>query len=73
MVSDDKKKVLALFSEGRELYKKQEFSKAKIKFSQALKIDGEDGPSQIYFKRCAHYIKNPPPSSWDGVFVMTSK
>ena len=73
MVSVDKKKVLALFAEGRELYKQQEFSKAKVKFGQALKIDGEDGPSQIYYKRCDHYMKNPPPSGWDGVFVMTSK
>lgn len=73
MVSEEKKKVLALFAQGRELYKAQDFAQAKSKFAQALKIDPEDGPSQVYYKRCDHYIKNPPPPGWDGVFVMTTK
>jgi hypothetical protein len=73
MVSDEKKMVLALFAEGRELYKKQDFPRAKRKFAEALKIDSSDGPSQVYFMRCDHYIKNPPPSGWDGVFVMNTK
>jgi hypothetical protein len=73
VVSDEKKKVLALFAQGREFYKKQNFSQAKQQFAQALKIDAEDGPSQIYYLRCDHYMKNPPPPGWDGVFVMTSK
>ncbi len=73
MVSEEKKRVLALFSEGRELYKKQEFAKAKMKFAEALKLDSEDGPSQVYYMRCDHYMKNPPPPGWDGVFVMHTK
>jgi len=73
MVSEEKKKVLALFAEGRELYKERRFGDARDKFAMALKIDKSDGPSQIYYSRCKLYMDNPPSEDWDGVFVMTSK
>ncbi len=73
MVSDDKKKVLDLFAQGRKKYKLPDFVGAKKLFAEALKIDPEDGPSQVYYARCKHYIDNPPSDDWDGVFVMTSK
>lgn len=73
MISEGKKQVLELFNEGRNLYKLMNFAEARKKFAAALKIDKEDGPSRVYYARCKHYIDNPPPEDWDGVFVMTSK
>lgn len=73
MISEKKRKVLELFEEGRKYYKLMDFSKAKVLFMEALKIDPEDGPSEIYRDRCDYYIKSPPGKDWDGVFVMTSK
>jgi len=73
MVSEEKKKVIALFEEGRSLYKERFFEEAIKKFAQALRIDSDDGPSKVYYARCKHYISNPPSKDWDGVFVMTSK
>lgn len=73
MISDAKKRVLERFAEGRKRYKLMEFRDAQACFAEALKIDPSDGPSQVYFSRCAHYVENPPPDDWDGVFVMTSK
>ncbi len=73
MISDQKKEVLKLFAEGRKQYKLMEFEKAKNLFAKALEIDAEDGPSKVYFDRCAHYVENPPPEDWDGVFVMQTK
>ena len=73
MISEEKKKVLELFSEGRKNYKLMEFDKAKNCFAEALKVDPDDGPSKVYFARCKHYIENPPPEDWDGVFVMKTK
>ncbi len=73
MISEEKKKVLDLFSQGRKQYKLMEFEKARQLFSQALEIDPEDGPSKVYYLRCKHYIENPPPEDWDGVFVMNTK
>jgi tetratricopeptide (TPR) repeat protein len=73
VISETKKKVLELFTEGRNNYKLMEFSKAQEYFSKALKLDPEDGPSKVYYARCKHYIKSPPPEDWDGVFVMKTK
>jgi tetratricopeptide (TPR) repeat protein len=73
MVSDEKRKVVALFEQGRVLYQKRSFDEAIKKFAQALRIDSDDGPSKVYYARCKHYISNPPAEDWDGVFVMTSK
>jgi hypothetical protein len=73
MISDAKKKVLELFNEGRKNYKLMKFDAAKDLFAKALKVDPEDGPSKVYFARCKHYIQNPPPEDWDGVFVMKTK
>ncbi|ORC38270.1 hypothetical protein B4O97_00500 [Marispirochaeta aestuarii] len=73
MISEEKKKVLDLFGQGRKQYKLMEFEKARQFFAQALEIDPEDGPSKVYYLRCKHYIENPPPEDWDGVFVMNTK
>jgi len=73
MITEEKKQVLDLFAEGRKFYKLMEFAKAKESFAKALEIDPEDGPSKVYFLRCKHYIENPPPEDWDGVFVMKTK
>ncbi len=73
MISEEKKKVLELFSDGRKQYKLMEFAKAADFFRKVLEIDPEDGPSKVYLERCELYVTNPPPEDWDGVFVMTTK
>jgi len=73
MISETKKTVLELFSEGRKHYKLMKFKEARKAFARALKLDPEDGPSKVYLARCKHYIQNPPPEDWDGVFVMKTK
>ncbi len=72
-VSEDKKKVVELFTQGRRLYKLMRFDEALKYFGEALKVDKDDGPSKVYYLRCKFYIENPPPEDWDGVFVMTHK
>ena len=73
MISEEKKKIIEVFAQGRKKYKLLDFEGAIDLFGEALKIDSEDGPSQVYYARCKHYISNPPADDWDGVFVMTSK
>ncbi|MFW5727395.1 MAG: tetratricopeptide repeat protein [Spirochaetota bacterium] len=73
MITEEKQKVLDLFAEGRKQYKLMNFDAAKEYFGKALKVDPDDGPSKVYFARCKHYIDNPPPEDWDGVFVMKTK
>lgn len=73
MISEKKKQVLDLYTEGRKHYKLMQFDKAKDCFARALRVDTDDGPSKVYYARCKHYIENPPPEDWDGVFIMTTK
>jgi hypothetical protein len=73
MISEKTKKVLELFIEGRKHYKLMVFDEARKCFAKALKIDPDDGPSKVYYARCKHYMENPPPEDWDGVFVMRTK
>lgn len=73
MISEEKQAVLDLFTEGRKYYKMMKFAEARKYFAKAIKIDPDDGPSKVYYKRCEHYITNPPPDDWDGVFVMKTK
>ncbi len=73
MISNEKKQVLELFVQGRRQYKLRDFKEAHKFFVKALKIDPEDGPSELYRKRCVLYATKPPPEDWDGVFTATSK
>jgi tetratricopeptide (TPR) repeat protein len=73
MVTETKKKLLNLFTEGRKNYKLMRFREALECFGKALKVDPEDGPSKVYYARCKHYLETPPTEDWDGVFVMKTK
>jgi hypothetical protein len=73
MITEEKRRLLELFKEGRRLYTMQKFAEARDAFAQALKIDREDGPSRVYWTRCKHLIENPPEAGWDGVFTMKDK
>ncbi|MBN1685979.1 MAG: hypothetical protein JW852_04945 [Spirochaetales bacterium] len=73
MIDEKTKQLLDLFAEGRKRYKLMEFAEAQKCFAQALKVNPDDGPSKVYYARCKHYVENPPPEDWDGVFVMTTK
>lgn len=72
-ITEEKKKVVELFTQGRKLYKLMQFGEALKYFGEALKVDQSDGPSKVYYLRCKFDIDNPPPDDWDGVFVMTHK
>ena len=73
IISEEKKKVVELFTQGRKFYKLMQFPDALKYFGEALKVDQNDGPSKVYYLRCKFYIDNPPSEDWDGVFVMTHK
>lgn len=73
MITEEKKRVLELFAQGRKFYKLMKFREAGPLFAEALKIDPTDGPSKVYLTRCNHYLEDPPPDDWDGVFVMKTK
>jgi hypothetical protein len=73
MISEEKKRVLELFAEGRKLYKLMRFTEAAARFQSALDMDPKDGPSKEYVERCKRFALDPPDEDWDGVYVMKHK
>ena len=50
-------------------YRAREFAAAKAAFAQLA----DDPPSQLYVDRCEHFLSEPPPAAWDGVWHMKEK
>jgi adenylate cyclase len=64
---------VAQFIQARELYRQRQWDQAQATFQQILDKWPDDGPARVYWKRCQEYLFDEPPSSWDGVFIMTHK
>lgn len=73
MLTPEMQQVVQVYSEALAMYKKREFKMAAELFKKALAIKKDDGPSQVYLDRCMHFIEEPPPAEWDGVYVMKTK
>lgn len=65
--------LVSAFSEALELYRTRRFDQALHLFQALLRDHPTDGPTQLYINRCIAYIENPPPSEWDGVYIMLDK
>ncbi|MEO5365508.1 MAG: adenylate/guanylate cyclase domain-containing protein [Magnetococcus sp. WYHC-3] len=62
------------FQRGLAAYRDRDFTRAISHFQNAMAANGgQDGPSEVFIKRCRSYLEYPPPADWDGVFSLTSK
>ncbi len=72
-VSAKKKELIAIYDLGMMFYRERKFRKAMDEFLFALKIDPDDGPSQLYLLRSQAYLKKAPPKDWNGIFELKTK
>ncbi len=74
-MTEDQKKIVDIFYQGLNAYKRQEWDKATDLFNQSLSMEPNKkmNPSKVYLERCAEYRADPPGADWDGVYVMKSK
>jgi adenylate cyclase len=70
---DSVREALDIFHSGLEAFENKEWSAALDLFNKVMEILPEDGPSNVYIKRCKDFMKKEPPASWDGVFNLTLK
>ena len=68
----------ALVSEHEKMlraYRNKNFEVALAQIAKCRALDqyGLSVTYDLYDKRCAEFILNPPPHNWDGVYVATSK
>jgi len=64
--------VLQAFAEGLASYRKREWERAAKRFGEAVSACPGDRPSRLYLERCEVYRRQPPPSTWDGVWSISS-
>ena len=70
-VSPEKEEIIELYHQGREYYLKRKFTRAMTEFGTILEeIDKNDKAAASYLKRCQHYLQEPPPDDWDGVWTI---
>jgi adenylate cyclase len=62
---------LGLWEEALGYFEKKDFGRAAELFT--VSAHKGDGTAELYRGRCAHFLKNPPPPDWDGVFSLTEK
>ncbi|MFH0821009.1 MAG: adenylate/guanylate cyclase domain-containing protein, partial [Candidatus Peregrinibacteria bacterium] len=63
------KQDFASFAAALKLYRDGKFGEAKQKF-QALP---DDPVARVFAERCEIFLKNPPPTNWDGVYTFNVK
>lgn len=61
------------FHDGLARYRERDFAAAITDFEDALAIHPGDQPSRIFIDRCKHFLDQPPPGSWDGVWRLKEK
>jgi adenylate cyclase len=65
--------LVADFQAGLSAYRKRDWAAACAVFQGILIGHREDGPAQLYLERSRHFLRQPPPEDWDGVWVMKEK
>lgn len=68
VLDEEKHAMLEHFRNGIESYRQRDWIRAVGEFGMALRIVPTDMPSQIFCARTTHYLQNPPPENWDGVW-----
>jgi adenylate cyclase len=61
------------YEAGLDCYERRDWDDAVRHFRQALELAPTDRPSRIFIDRCRYYSENPPPDTWNGVWIMEDK
>jgi class 3 adenylate cyclase len=71
-ISPEKQEIIELYHKGREYYLNRKFTRAMGEFGTILEeIDKNDKAAILHLERCQHFLSEPPPDEWDGVWTLT--
>jgi hypothetical protein len=66
-------KKVELFHHALGIYESRDWTAAQTAFEAVLNIASDDGPSQLYLKRCEEHRKTTPKGDWDGIVNINQK
>ena len=61
--------IISKYEQALQAYRSRHFEEAMNLLQDQL----HDGPSHTLHDRCALLLQNPPPASWDGIYISTIK
>ncbi len=61
------------YNRGIELYRYRNWEASLACFKKCSELQVDDILASIYVRRCQHFIENPPPPDWDGVYELKEK
>jgi adenylate cyclase len=72
-VAKNIEKYLATYTTAREAYRARSFADAMQQFQLCLDLWPNDGLISVYLRRCEIYLREPPDSNWEGVWIAERK
>ena len=57
------------FEAGLQAYRARDWAAAITAFERARQVRANDGPSDLYLRRCRDYLRTPPPDAWEPVMT----
>jgi adenylate cyclase len=61
------------FKRGVSAYRNGDWETSQTAFNAVLAASADDVPSRVYIERIAHFQRHPPPTDWNGVWVLEEK
>jgi adenylate cyclase len=61
---------LEAFAAGLKAYRNRQWDEASKSFREVLHLKPGDRPTQVFLKRCLSFMEAPPPSDWQGIFIL---
>ena len=72
-LSASHEQIIELYHKARDFYHQMKFGKAIGLFGEVLELDKLNKAANMHLVRCQHFLSNPPPPDWDGVWRFTEK
>lgn len=72
-LSASHEQIIELYHKARDFYHQMKFGKAIGLFGEVLELDKLNKAASMHLMRCQHFLSNPPPADWDGVWRFTEK
>ncbi|HEY9666174.1 MAG TPA: adenylate/guanylate cyclase domain-containing protein [Coleofasciculaceae cyanobacterium] len=73
-LSSKQEEAIELYHKGRDYFLKRQFRRAWNEFATIVEdINPDDKAAKLQMERSQHFVNNPPPEDWDGVWTLTEK